>query len=324
MRISLLFLALVLLTACFNTPETATDEKLHSGIEGVVLSLPDEGLPEEVLEGERFMVPLIVENLGAYTLEREAPGAVQLTIEPDLVLFESWDVPPGAQDSGQTVLFPLRGKSVASIAGEKSRLRVILKAKPIAATLNARDTRVVFSVCYPYRTQFEEQVCIDPSPDSQMTKSCEPETLESVDGQGGPIEITEVQQLVLPGEHPDDVNVQFIIRAENSGDGLLLHHEDYPLSCLGRDGSRKPGVYIKKIAFSDFSYVEGKGGDIECYPLPMREVAGGYETRCLLTQGIQRSTPAYTTPLSIELAYGYKETISHEVRILSVSSERSH
>ena len=317
----ILFLSLLLLTACIDAG-TTSDEKLLTGTEGIVLNFPEDGLTEEIVEGERFVIPLILENKGAADVSRDAPAVLQLSLEPDVMIFSLWDITPEMRESGQSVLFPLNGKALATIAGEKTRLRALLQAKPIDPTLNKIETRVLFSACYPYLTQLEEQTCIDPKPDSLIRKSCTPETLESDEGQGAPVAITEVKQTMLPGDHPDDVRVQFLITAKNAGEGVLLHHEDYPLACLGRDGSKKPGIYVTKVAFSDFSFIEGKGGDIECNPQPMREIEDGFETRCTLNNGIPRSTPAFTTPLSIELRYGYRETISHELSILSATAER--
>ncbi len=185
--------------------------------------------------------------------------------------------------------------------------------------VNRYEPMVLATACYPYTTKAGPNVCIDPNPfDTKQEKVCSlgSQTLTS---QGAPVAVIKID------EEASSKKLRFKIAIKNAGTGDVIS-----LSSLDKCSSQ-----TNLLKREDFDLVElssVKAGTIElldnCGPFAKKDThlirlfEGEGFVVCTIgigdteedTKGLG-STSAYLTPLSIELKYGYRNTVLKQVSI---------
>jgi len=182
------------------------------------------------------------------------------------------------------------------------------------------DTVILVTACYPYATKTTPSVCIDPDPfDNKQEKVCNIGS-QTLSGQGAPVTITKVEQEASSNK------IRFKINMKNVGGGDIL----------------KPGTLNKcdpsgSLDRKDFDRVELKSltvGSVDlfangkCTPFSdgtnniIRLFDGEGFIICTLDVGeLGDVTSAYTTPLSIDISYVYRSTISTPIKISKLTDD---
>ncbi len=323
----LIFVCFVFIIGCdTNSGEGATQVELQKGSKGLTIDFLKQGVSDQIREGETVLVPFEIRNEGFYDIRQ---GILIPAVERDIVEIESWDYSVNMQvQSDQTLLYDLKGKSLANTKGEMQVASLILKAKSIDDTRNKVESRIVFNTCYPYATVFSDTLCIDTDPHgvSIAEKTCKARDLSS-SGQGAPVAVTKVEQKILPGKTKESIGIEFTIHAENKGKGIVTNHERYREICLGRSAEKEDfnALSLERLQFSGHEYIRGRDSDMECAPNPVRETKKGFVIRCATKDenAISKSRLTFETPIVIELSYGYKEAVSSEIQILNDNEELS-
>ncbi|MBI4153081.1 hypothetical protein HY497_01040 [Candidatus Woesearchaeota archaeon] len=201
-------IALLFIAACTSGTDRQIDVNYRQGYDGLKLELLPNYPPEEILEGGTYTIAVQISNKGAYDTTR---GEISIygfskalnTLDRDVELLRVIQGRDIDMPSGEFYIEEFRGKN-NFITGEEYMAKFWIQAE------------------YYYQAMLNTDVCINPA----MLKieaeqgSCVVEEEMSFSGQGAPIAITEVKELV--SSEGDNINAQFTLKIENMGDGELI------------------------------------------------------------------------------------------------------
>ena len=186
-----------------------------------------------------------------------------------------------------------------------------LKAKNI----DSYPATILATACYHYRTVASDNICLDPQPFTATAERdvCVPGTV-GFGTQGAPIAVSTVEVDPAPGTS------RFKIHISNVGGGTVFKYGgDYLAKCSPYSST---GLQFNEIDNLRLTKVEVAGKVItpSCKPVDndgsIRLTSGNAVVFCEIV-GLG-SGPAYTTPLTVELDYGYRNTLSKSVEILQL------
>ena len=206
-----LIMALVmsaLIAACATGPDQNIDVNYRQGYDGLELELLPNYPPEEILEGGTYTIAVQISNKGAYDTTRGEVSVFGLSKALNTL------------DRDVELLRVIKGRDINMPSGEFYIEE--FKGKNNFITADEYEAKFWVQAEYNYQTVFNADVCINPA----MLKieveqgSCVVEEEMSFGGQGAPIAITEVEELV--SSEGDDTKAQFTLRIENKGDGDLI------------------------------------------------------------------------------------------------------
>ncbi len=298
------------------------DIRVHEGTEGLKMNFLGKNPPDEAYEGERF--PLIIElkNKGAYDIEFNK-GVIVIGLEQEYV-----SAPGEFVDN--PILFSLPGRSLYDPVGGFDRKTIPLTVSTLGPQIETITTNVAVTACYPYRTEAAAQVCVDSDiyGQKQQEKVCTPQTLsmgtiqkegqELPRGQGAPIAVTKIEQKMMPHDREDMVKPSYMIYVKNMEDGLPVEIDSYDKACAGVGMQRRTLNVVKANVFLTDRSVQTQ---LDCTPKVIEAGKAGYIKlekkedfiKCTFEEGIPKALGTYTTPLIIDLDYGYTFTISKSV-----------
>ncbi len=293
MRKLFFFIILViLLSGCNIIQKRTTDQQPANleGTEGLVLTLPK--LPAELYVGQGLEIPVTLENQGASNVEN-AILAIPMYGET-IVQFRQPPIFEGINLEGRSLLVPL---------GEKTTKVFTISSIKLPSEKEISKTFEVIA-CYQYKTEASPVVCINPK--SQLTQDTTKPACEFVDAiltptQGAPIAVTKVENWY----YIDRNEVEFRIFVKDVFEkGVLLKKSAYAKRCLSGEALDTGDLGTINIE----AYMSGK--KIDCYSVASDEFADNFvirenmpSIRCRAK--IDFNEPAYTTPLSLYLSYGY-------------------
>jgi len=291
-----------------------TDEDVRKGFDGLTIEFTKNAPPDRVFEGDEdnigiFPIGLNLKNKGADDID-QGEGFISIGLEKAYIDF--------AEEINEQIKFDIKGKSIFNLNGDQEFITLNAKAKKIGSQSETHPSTILATACYNYKTVLGTSVCIDPDifGERLRDKACEVKDLEFKNGQGAPVTITKIETRMFPTEDENQVNPHFIIHVENKGNGEVIYQKRIEDAC-----TNKPLEYkdFNKINIRVFLSNEEK--ELNC---KIGEDTGGTEirlrekkdiVRCTLKEGIERNRDAYTSPLKIELDYGYTFTISKDITI---------
>ncbi|MBW2992430.1 hypothetical protein KY345_04400 [Candidatus Woesearchaeota archaeon] len=280
---------------------TPKEAEYHKGFKGVEVEFVKGQPPTNVWENTDFPITLKIQNKGAYDIDIGL-----LAITGNLYFI--------ADEAQQGISFELEGKSQFNPEGEFG----FEKFSATAGTVEDDTTDSFFVVaCYPYKTYASATICINPRVleiDKAPEGECEVKTISLSGGQGAPVAVTKVEEEITP-MGPDVLKLSLKIYVSNKGGGKVVSTERnvYENGCRGGPiGVEDIGlINVDDIRFSGYRL---GGGEyiIECPNLKGNKFrldsSGEFIIECfanldLLTIG----SVAFTTPLLVELGYGYNQ-----------------
>lgn len=176
--------------------------------------------------------------------------------------------------------------------------------------------RLLLTSCYGYETQGADNVCIDPDPytSTNAPRVCTPTRVNMGGSQGAPVTLGPVDVEASPGR------TRFKITITNSGRGDLFKpgtqylDKCSPYSDNGFDYADLDTVQLKDVSVAGISILPS------CRPQNngfVRLTNGRGQIYCELAN-VPGNT-AYTTPITVKISYGYRETQTRDLTILKVS-----
>ena len=308
-----------------------TDADVRKGFSGLNMEFEKNAPPESVFEGSdtnpsAFPISLRLKNEGAFdiednkeTVENEG-GIVVFGFEKTYVdVVGEGGRCPGGLCKGISI----KGKSIYSPAGDEDSINVDASAKKIGAQSEKHPSTILATACYPYNTTLGTSVCIDPDVIGEATskKACNVQDVTFTEGQGAPVAITKIETRMLPftDNGVDKIKPHFIIFIENKGNGEVVNVSKLIFTCSS-----------SALKYVDFNVVKITAslpqGDLKCSensepgPTTIRLREKEDMIRCTLETegGVDIGRDAYTSPLKIELEYGYTFTISKNIIIEKV------
>jgi hypothetical protein len=211
-KIVLVAVIILFLAGCssgrdINTPIAYNFKQGHQGVE---VSILPQYPPEQIIEGGSFTIGLEIANRGAYDTMQGEVSIIGLNpvfnpLEKD---FE--------------VLRPLLGRGLTSPDGDfyVEEFQGTNEFIPPGAT----EYRAKFLVLaeYDYQTVLNADVCINPAvlKIEAQKDNCQVQERMSFGGQGAPLAITSVEEIVSTRD--TQVYGQFTLTIENQGDGEVI------------------------------------------------------------------------------------------------------
>ena len=303
------FVFLLVLSGCkgSSSGKSITDEDVRKGFDGLAMAFIKNAPPDKVFEQSIFPIGINLKNKGASNIEK---GFFVMGFEKEYA-------DAAGREAKET--FDIKGKSIFNLNGDDEFITLNAEAKKVGSQSETHPSTIFATACYPYRTILGTSVCIDTDLFGKQLrkKACLAKDLLFDKGQGGPVAITKIEVRMLPDSDndPNKIIPHFIIYLENKGNGEVIAEDKIEDVC-----SKKP------LGFKDFNRVTVKAflsdKELNCNSGETEKAEGRLRekkdiVRCAFPrgEGIESNRDAFTSPLKIEIDYGYTFTISKDITI---------
>ena len=292
---------------------------VYTGTEGMVLEFLEGSPPSEIYidkEGspQEFQIVFEMRNRGPTNVDFGFLSLEGGEADIDILDWKIREKKNMIRRDLRKAYFVLEGKSQFNPEGGFDTISISARTKRVYDPITKTpDIRV--KTCYGYKTKLSDDICIDTDPyDLRKTeKPCTSQGSYSFSSQGAPVAVTAIEQENL--FTIDSIRPSFKIYINNVGDGDIINKEYVEGQCMGevKEVGReiKPKISVSKLTFSKFNK-----DNFDCDTERFNLVDHNYIT-CTLKDGmISKDEPTYSTTLTIELEYGYYETISKSMQII--------
>lgn len=316
----------ILIVGC--RPPTSTQGESSSyrtGTEGLVMNFIPGAPPSKMFADEdKVDIPISIEirNKGAYPASKDSGWSSNSVIfigGYDKNIISEWELGDSGNEPSVSLSEKadvLEGKSINNPEGGYDLLEFTGTANLGDIDVDKYTPNFLVAACYDYKTKASPNVCIDPRPFSTVNerKVCNIHDV-SLTNQGAPVAITKVESKALSS------SIQFKIHFKNVGNGELIAVDE-----LAKCSSSDEKLEKRHMDFVKIENVELGGEKIDCGKLLSVNNQPNY-ARLINNQGFivcnlkdykEKVDSAYTTPLYVEIAYGYRSVISKSVEIVKV------
>ena len=286
----------------------SVDTDFHKGTDGLVIEFVENMPPSEAWEGEEFPVGIELRNKGAYNIPHLR--LILTNAQMDYI---------NIKEANWHNIDNFEGKSLRNAEGAYEVKTFEVGNIGLPEDREAWNFLFKASACYQYETLGSVDICISPGKEGYMEtrdEACQVEDKTVSSGQGAPIAVTKVEERIIkvPGSY-DTYELQLIITYENKGLGLLTSLDNYLKKC------NNEAVSYAELA--DVAYTVWLSGETltECRE-PKLDIGDINKATIFCKTIIDTRAGSYTTPLIINLSYGYV-TNDVEKTIKVKSSESS-
>ena len=336
-----------------GSDDILTSKQKFSGNEGLVLEFFENSPPDQVFEESAFPVGIRLFNRGACDIGTvptspdscgtAIPGYLSIGLEKNYIEHPSTIRTLLSNNfrliNPETITFKLQGKNLENIKGEQEVLTFNLESKGLE-TLDpqseARTSTIIVTGCYKYQTSASADVCIDTDVYGfkQREKGCEVEEVILKD-QGAPLAVTKIEPQMTPlKDRPGFTLPMFIITVNNKGNGEVIQGNQEVI----RGACSSAPVGYKKWNRLDIKvFVQGRTSEREQLNCNLAEDADPVRRqgldpkdgilnlkkredriRCRFNEPLSEDEGAFSTPIFIDLDYGYTSSISKMVNIKKI------
>lgn len=329
-----IILVIIVIGGCRPPTSSGAGSTYRKGTSGIGVNFLPGAPPARMYADYPYNIdiPITVEvrNLGAYPELKEInywdDNSVIFISGFDPNIISGWKL---GDDNGIDLLegkFPyvkildrreaLVGKETNSPEGGYDMLEFTGYADLARIDVEKYSPTFMITACYDYQTRVDAQVCIDPRPFSTVMEnkvcSIKDATFQS---QGAPIAITRIEETALSN------SIQFKIHFSNVGGGEVIARSQLKKCSLTEEGA---------LQRSDMDLVKLRAVTIgssalECNTLSIggesgyaRLVNGKGSVVCVFKANFISGQAAYTTPIHVELEYGYRTTTTKTLEITKV------
>lgn len=196
----------LILVGCIQNQDSLLQSNPKQGFTGLEISFLPNAPPEQIYASSNFKIIVELENNAAYDL---TGGEVQI-LGIDKKYF---DVFPLEEN-----LDTLKGRSLTNPAGDKTFVE--FPANSGNLFLNAERITRPFQVkaTYASEVEFSDTICINPNLLDVYDAGCAVETPKYYSGQGAPVAVTMMDEIISPGSAAE---VEFRFTIENKGPGKM-------------------------------------------------------------------------------------------------------
>lgn len=324
-----LIAVLFLVSACTTVGPESDPVRTYTGTTGVAADF-GQTVPDEAYDGQRFLVTFNLHNQGATDINDSTGELVTELNTQNLFYLER--VAENDAPARQTV--SLEGKSDVRPNGEETSLSFggfqianrsrIGEFQDVEELLQAR-------ICYPYKTTLSDTLCVENALKSQASQPlCEAQT-QSYQGNGGPVAITKVENVLVPvGRSENAFERQELVFDDGQIAGTRTVEESVEQVVqepLLRITVRNKGRGTPQTGSSDLcSQSDGAQSTVrinatlgntvmECDPNRIRlDNTGKGQTTCRATETLTTSTN-YQSIFTSTLSYTYTDTVTKDINI---------
>ena len=289
------------------------EAQIHKGTEGLRMEFVQGQPPINTWENTDFPITVRIQNEGAYDIQR---GALAITGELYFI-------------SDEPLYFDLEGKSQFNPEGGFS----FEKFSATSGTVEEDKTDSFYVVaCYDYETDASATICINPRVMETDNKIERGECITGIvtvgGGQGAPVAVTSIEQEILPiGQ--DMLRMNLKIHVSNLGRGKVVSKEQdaYMKECTGQTPDQKDSgkIRVDNIQFSNYRLGNTEAA-INCPNLKENMITlnnGQFTIECYADMDTEIiGSVAFTTPLLVEMSYGYTQiSTSKSIKIKNTLEE---
>lgn len=310
-----------------SSQKKTVDVNVYVGTQGLSAEFVKSAPPPKVFENSDFPVLLKIRNSGAYSISQEGDskglmGLLKLGTEKDYVY--SAELEPNENtrkgDFENEAYFFVWGKRQINPTGDEILVSFNAKTGKLDPQSENKQSTLTATLCYPYKTILSATICIDPDVAGIRPgkKACTVKDLAFNNGQGAPVAVTRIESQMIP--EGDIIKPQFLVFIENKGRGASIDFIGYIGACRSTDYDKKNTWNVAYVNV----YTSGPQGQnqLECSPgeASIDKKTGFVRlrdrktwVRCTFPKGIReikKTDDAFTSPLRIEIDYGYVQTIS--------------
>lgn len=322
----------------FGSKDTSTTpfQEYRVGTEGISVEFSKEFPPSKVLQQNPMNLLLEVKNKGAYSVIPNDIFLLVRTSEQGIKIAPKLDIKSQIKEA-------FGGKRAEKPQGD------IIQAEYSVdnSFIPMRDQETITfdaKLCYNYETILNEnKFCIAPSGKAYSGgEICTlPQTYTYSGGQGAPIAITKVIEEAFSMTDGKFMLVIQIFISDSSKEGKVTGGEyaynvrEYETGgfdeskCSKAVYSTNKKINLKEVKFSEYSYTSTTNDKkISCTPEKLELIKSqtqiqGQElenrNRIICKVVMEEQPKAFTTPLSIELQYGYEARVTKDVIIQKTS-----
>jgi hypothetical protein len=326
---------IIFLLASCGTNQQSKIVNVYTGTQGLVAEFTKNSPPSKVFTQSAFPFGIKIRNAGTYNLKSNE-GIIAMGVEKDYIPSIKFDSGSGIYQANEnSAAFSINGKSQINQAGDEMVIAGIATTGKLEDQSESKNSLITATLCYPYTTTLSTTQCIDPDVIGLRpgNKVCTVKDASFSSGQGAPIAITKIEPIMAPEADTGNIRPQFLIYVENKGTGTSVNPEKYRSVCDKKDDSnsnmQKDNIWN---AATVKAFASGKNGEVQlqCCPNAKGECpekgSDQYSLngilrfrdnkdfiRCTFTEPVPRNYDAYSSPLRIEVNYGYIQTITANV-----------
>ncbi|MBS3098213.1 hypothetical protein J4209_05455 [Candidatus Woesearchaeota archaeon] len=317
-KLILMVISLLFLIGCKGgTQGPITTVDIYKGVDGLKMNFLKNAPSDEVFENSVMPVYIELRNEGAYNI---VMGYLTVSLEEDYMEITNWPIkkPITGIVSDNQLVFDLKGKSKVSIEGEQGIVSLTANTKAIDELSEKHTSTILASACYEYETKLSQTVCIDTDVYNlrETEKACEVKDI-SLTSQGAPVAITKIETEMLPHQDVAKIRPHFVIYVRNKGNGEVIDRGYVAEACSSAKISKDKYNVVAITAF-----LSNKQLDCDVTESDMigyLKLKDKEDTiRCVLEEGIEEREGTYSTPLNIELDYGYTVSIAKDIEIKKI------
>ncbi len=350
-----LFIIFIMLVGCTgigkNGSKTSESEVIFTGIEGLTAEFGKNAPPLSIFESGDFPILIRIANKGAYNIPQykgdgDGLGIMAISREKDYITSISLEKNSRGVMEEDRVYFHVDGKTQLNQKGDEVVLSFNAKSGKLEPQSEHKQSTITATLCYPYQTNLSTTICIDPDVAGIRPgkKACNVKDMV-FSSQGAPIAITKIQTQMIPksvyGGEEDNVYPQFLIFVENKGKGQTVNVDDYISVCGSGSSESIESIKDKKNIWNVASLKAFTSGNEQLICCPnekgqcpengndkeIKEIAGFIRfrdkkdfVRCTFKDGISKNSDVFTSPLKIQIDYGYVQTFTKDILIQKLLS----
>ncbi len=216
--------------------------------------------------------------------------------------------------------FLLAGSTYEYPGGEKEYLTYNGQIVSWQPGVDQTTQHFLLTSCYQYTTFADPFVCVDPYPESGGRKVCTPKSITWNGGNGAPVAVTSIEQENTARKILFHINVKNIGTGQVYDPGRLEKCSPYHLPAPTADDLNVVYLGDVRIGGTGLRSTINTNGAITCNPMTIRldpKTKTG-STTCTYPLEYTTITSAYSTPLVVELWYGYSQTVQKDIIVKRV------
>lgn len=286
--VSLTLVSILILSGCDSTSGTKQAQyNFKQGTSSLEWKFLENAPPEEIYPKSNFKIILGLDNQMAYDLYN---GKVKI-LGLDEQFFK---ISPASAPNNPDFGF-LEGRSLTNPAGEKKFVTFDGQAFSLFANAENYQANYFLRISYNSRIDFTDSVCLNPKLYEFYDAGCKVVPEKSYPGQGGPLAVTEIKEIVHPAG--SGANFEFRFRLENRGNGQI--------SKIALDSASLGGKNLEKCQFQDAPL------DKKSIPLYQDK-----QEAVLICEHLLSGQESYTTPISLSFSYDYEIEEQHNLKMV--------